>query len=398
MLFQYKAASPQGQIIKGVIDAQTPKDLTLRLKEEGLDLITCKITKSTPKSSFFNPITPQHLIEMCIHLEHMERAGVPLMDSLKELRLAHASLRSTLQCLIDDIEGGLLFSQALDKHPHIFDRVFVGLVAVGESTGHMAESLEAIATHLAWIKETHEKITQALRYPLIMAGVLMIAFVILLVVMVPELVSFLQNLGQELPWMTLVLYDVSLFLQEHGIVTGVGVAAFGGACYFLAQNSEKLRAFFKMILLKIPLVGAIYKNIELARFSHYLAVMCQNSVNLLDALGAVVKATRDPSMKRAFGSVALKIKEGKTLSKALASTNLFPSLIIRMVMIGEDTGKLPETLAHVKDHFDRTIQRQIAIITAWIEPLLITFAGAFLILIVYSIFWPLYDSLSIVDL
>lgn len=394
--YRYKAIGKDGSLQKGVLEVSSSSDLKSHLCNAGLSLISYSVDISF---LFSRKVKTQTLMDLCLHLEQFENAGVPLKESLEELCQVCSTpkLEAILTQVIKDVEGGLLFSDALAKHPSVFDSVFVGLMAVGEKTGNLSFAYHHLSQHLKWVDEVQAQTFKALRYPLIMSLVLLAVIFILMTVLVPELVKFIQNSTAEIPLPTLFLLTVSGFFSDHFFL----ILATSGLLITLLvtffKYSPKGPLWKDRLLNALPLIGRFRKMICLARFCHIFAVMFGGGIDILQALQTARKSLKPGQMYGALENVETLVREGLSLSGAFQRVSVFPSMVVRMVKVGEQTSSLQKTLSHVKDYFDTTLKREVDHMVGLIEPFMILSVGGVMAWVIYSIFLPLYDTFSTLD-
>jgi len=395
-LYRYKAAGKGGILQKGVLEASSPTELKIRLREHGFSLITYSMETSF---LFYQKVKPRTLMDLCLHLEQFENAGIPLRESLEELHQLQNTpkLKAILVEIIRDVEGGLLFSHALSKHPSVFDPVFIGLMAVGEKTGQLSFVYRQLFQHLKWVDEVQAQVFKSLRYPAIMATVLFVTVFILMTVLVPELVAFIRNFSRELPLSTRLLIAFSGFLSDH-IFLIFGIAGMLVALLFIVFKFHPKGHYWKDCFLDaLPLIGPLRRKVALARFCHIFSVMFESGIDILQALQTARKYLKYGQMYTSLETIERLVREGLSLSEAFQRAGFFPPMIVRMVRIGEQTSSLQKTLIHVKDYLDATLKRQVDHSIGLIEPMMILCVGLVMTWIIYSVFFPLYDTLSVLD-
>ena len=383
-------------IQKGLLRAISPTDLKAHIREMELSLITYSIEISF---LFSRKMKPRLLMDLCLHLEQFEKAGIPLRENLHDLHAiqTNSRLRAVLGEIIKDVEGGFLFSNAVAKHPFVFDPVFIGLLAAGEQTGRFSFVLQQLFQHLKWMDEIQAQIFKALRYPLIMASVLLSVIVILMTFLVPEMAKFMETFADNIPLSTLFLISLSNFLSKNiyliFFISGVFLLLL--ICFFKLHGKGP---YWKDRLLEgLPLIGSLRRKIGLARFCHTFAVMFESGIDVIQALQTARKSLEYGQMYQALEEAERFIKEGLSLSHAFQKIGFFPPIVIQMVKIGEKTSSLQKTLFHVKDYFDTTLKRQVDHMVGLLEPVMILCLGCLMAWIIYSIFLPLYDSLTVLD-
>lgn len=395
-LYYYKAAGKEGILQKGVLEAASTTELKIRLRELGFSPI-----RYSKKTSFIfsRKVNSRTLMDLCFHLEQFESAGIPLKESLEELHQAQSTLKmkSILFEVIKDVGGGLLFSQALAKHASVFDPVFIGLVTAGEKTGRLSFVLRQLFDHLQWVDEIQAQVFKAIRYPLIMGGVLFAAVLILMTVLVPELVAFIKNFSQELPASTRLLLGFSGFLSDHIFLFFVIVGMFPALLLAFFQFYPKGHILKDHFLNVLPVIGPLRRKVALTRFCHIFAVMFESGVDILQALQTARKCLKFGQMYHTLENVETFVREGFCISDAFQKAGFFPPLVVRMIKVGEQTSSLQKTLHYVKKYFDLNLKREVDHIIGLIEPLMILCIGIVMAGIIYSVFLPLYDVLSVLD-
>lgn len=395
-LYRYKALGKEGRLEKGVLEVSSSLELKTHLHDLGWSLITY-----SRDFSFFSSqsIKLPTLIDLCLHLEQFERAGIPLNESLKELSDAQSSprLKAILNDLIADIQGGHLLSKALAKYPSVFDSVFISLISVGEKSGQLSFIFHQLFQHLKWIDEVRAQTFKALRYPFLVALCLLGVILILMTTLVPELISFIKNFSSPLPLSTRFLIAFSDFFADN-LFSIFGVC--GGIYLFLfifLRSHPKAPSWKDACLNSLPLIGPLRRKIALTRFCHIFTILFESGIDILQALYVARRSLYPGQMYTSFESIEIGVKEGLSLSKAFQKVEVFPPMFIHMVKIGEKTSSLPKTLLHAKAYLDTTLKRQVDHMIGLIEPLIILGIGLLSAALVCSVFLPLYDTLSTLD-
>jgi type IV pilus assembly protein PilC len=395
-LYRYKAISKEGTLERGFIEVSSAKDVKLTLQT--LNLSPISYSRDFSSLLIFKTKT-RALLELSFHLEQFERAGIPLKDSLEELKNLKSSsqLQSIMAHVLTSLECGDLFSTALCKHPQVFDSIFVSLVMMGEKTGHMAFAYQHLIQHLKWVETFHSQTVKALRYPLILSLVLMSLIITLLTVLVPELIQFFQGPLDNLPLSTLILITLSAFLSNHLLALLSGVIGWFFLLIVIFKSHPNGVLWKDWIFNQIPFVGRLRKSLFLTRFFHIFSTLFESGIDILQALQTARKSLPPGQMSLALENLETHVKEGLSLSKAFQKADVFPPIVIRMVKIGEKTSALPKTLSHLKDHFDQSLKWQVDSMLGYLEPIIIFIMGFVMTWIVYAVFLPLYDTFSNLD-
>jgi type IV pilus assembly protein PilC len=336
------------------------------------------------------------LIQMCVHLQQLNGAGVSLIDGLADVRDAteQARLRDSVSEIHSDVSEGKSLSQAFDRHPKIFGHVFTSLLAAGEESGNLTESFGQLVKHLKWTDAVQNKIKKATRYPMFMLFVILCLFFFMMMVVVPQVVSFLISSGQQLPAVTVALIATSDFVIEKWyVIVGTPIVLFV-AIKLGSQTSVEFRYKIDYYILRIPVIGNLIRKISLSRFCHFFAVMFQSGVPILQCLETAQQVVDNLVLKESLRVVRESVQQGNPLSSALKDTNEFPGLVVRMVKIGEDSGNLSETLENVTGFYDNDVNEAVDALIAMIEPALTFIGGGIMAWIAIAVIGPIYETIS----
>ncbi|MEO8417393.1 MAG: type II secretion system F family protein [Methylophilaceae bacterium] len=394
--FNYKAVDQIGRSARGQIDAQNEIDLELRLERIGLSLITFRPTRKI--ASIFNSrkVSLQDLVMFCFQLEQLTSAGVPLLEGLSDLRdtSPNPHFQKVLGALVSDVEGGKMLSQALSEYPRVFSNVFVSLVRAGEQTGKLPEVFENLAATLKWQDELISQTKRLMAYPLFVLVVVMGAVAFLMVYLVPQMVSFLRNMGQELPLQTKILIFISnAFVNYWWLILALPVLLIMLVAFMVRQSPEA-RYRFDYIKLNMPMTGPILQKIILARFARYFALMYQTGIPILDAIKTCEDIAANQVVANALNRAYQQINAGDSMSESFRNAGLFPPLVVRMIRVGESTGALDKSLLKISYFYDRDVNESIEKMLKLLEPALTVILGAILAFIMFSVLGPVYDSFS----
>jgi type IV pilus assembly protein PilC len=394
--FEYKAIDSIGKTVSGRIHASNDIDLELRLGRMGLDLI--KYKEATLKAGLFgrNKVGRPELITFCFQLEQLFRAGVPILDSLKDLRdsVTNPRFRDVVSSLIEDIEGGKTLSQAMERYPAIFNHVFVNLIRAGEHSGMLAEILHDLTETLKWQDELAASAKKIIMYPAFVATVVVGAVMFLMVYLVPQLVDFLENMGKAIPLHTQILILVSSFISKYWLYMLISpVLLFVFIRYYTRRNA-KMRYRVDSLKLRLWPVGPIYQRIVMARFTRNFALLYKADVSVLDGIKIGESLVGNIVIAEALERIRLQVSEGSGLTESFENTGLFPPLVIRMINVGEQSGKLDTALTNVSYFYNRDIKESIERVQSLVEPVLTVFLGVLLGWVMMSVIGPVYDLLG----
>jgi type IV pilus assembly protein PilC len=394
--FSYNAVDKLGRPAIGQLDAVNEVDLEIRLSRMGLDLITFRTAaKST---SLFNRrrVSNQDLVMFCFQLEQLNSAGVPLLDCLNDLRESSSNLyfQKILGAVSSEVEGGKMLSEALAQHPGVFSEVFVSLIAAGEHTGQLPVVLNNLFNTIRWQDELMSQTKKLLAYPAFVAVVVSLAVVFLMTYLVPQMVSFLRNMGQELPLNTKILIAISnAFVDYWWLIIGLPLVLVIGLVAVIKSNPVA-RYRFDLFKLNLPVTGPILHKIIMARFARYFALMYQTGIPILDAIKICENIVGNRVVADALTRVHAQINAGDSMSESFRNAGLFPQLVVRMIKVGENTGALDKSLLNISYFYDRDVNDSMQKMLKMIEPALTVILGGILAFIMFSVLGPVYDSFS----
>lgn len=394
-LYTYKAVAADGHKVRGRIDALNVVDLEMRLRRMELDLISGE-PFSERRVLGATGVPRREIIHFCFHLEQLVRAGVPIIEGLCDLRdsVEHPRFREVVAGLVESIEGGHKLSQAMENQSKVFDRVFISLIRAGETSGQLPEVLRSLCESLKWQDELAAQAKKLVLYPAFVATIVLGASVFLMIYMVPQLKSFVRNMGQALPPATRLLFFVSDMLVTYWYVALLlPPLAIAAATWVLRRNpSARLR--FDAAKLRLPLVGSIARKIILARFANTFALLYASGIPILDSIRTTQNVVGNRSVRRGLERVEQLIIEGQNVTAAFHSAGFFPPLVIRMLRVGESTGALDVALTNVSYFYNRDVKESVERVQQLIEPMLTVILGCLLGWIMLSVLGPVYDVIS----
>lgn len=393
-LHAYKAMDETGKVVVGNMDALNLVDLEMRLKRMGLDLIDGAPVK---RGGFGGSrIGRRELIAFCFHLDQLARAGVPIIESLADLRdsIDNPRFREVLSDLIESVEGGKTLSQALAAHPRIFDGVFVSLIRAGEETGNLPQVLHNLTESLKWQDELAAQTKKLVTYPVFLLVVAVLVTLFMMLYLVPKMVGFLKNMGQELPLHTQLLIATSNFFVNYWylLLTVIILATMATAAAVRTHPQARLR--FDALVLSLPWLGEVFKKIVLARFASVFAMMYASGISVLDSIRTTQGVVGNTVIRQGLQRVEAMIGEGQGITAAFQNVGLFPPLVIRMLRIGENTGSLDTALMNVSYFYTRDVRESIARVQSLIEPALTIIVGAVLGWVMLAVLGPIYDAIA----
>ncbi len=397
--YRYRAVTESGQLRAGRTDALNLADLESRLAQLRLELIEAHArTKQSVFASRGAGVKPKDLITFCLHLAQVTRAGISLLEGLKDLvdQVEHPRFRVIIGAIVEAIQSGTRLADALAAYPRTFDHTFVALVRAGEQSGNIPQTLQKLAAALKWRDELRSSFKKLLIYPAFGLTIIGCVFLFLMIYLVPQLAGFIRTMsGGQLPMQTQILLGISGFLVNHWWLLLAVPGAVGVAVLLLLRfATEALRTDFDGLKLRIPLIGATLKKIALARFASTLGMLYASSIPVLSALDLSAGAAGNRVLTKAVMECKARIADGLTIAESFEQAELFPKLVVRMLRIGELTGELDKALENVSYFYDREIAESIEGLQAIVEPTLTVFMGSILGWLILSMLGPLYDTIS----
>jgi len=393
--YKYKALNAKGRPIKGVLGALNENDLFNQLQAAGLELVNCTpLSKKKSRTPMFAKVKPRDLIQLFIHLDQMEGAGVPLLDALADIRdtSENVAIRDAISEIHRDVSEGSKLSEAMEKHPKIFNSLYVSLVASGEETGKMGTAYQQLIKYLTWLDAMQVRVRKATRYPMILMVVVVGAVTLMMGLVVPQIVDFIRNMDFEMPWATTSLIATSDFFQKYWwAVLGVPViAAF--AFVALRKSSDAFAYQIDKLMLNAPVMGPLFRKINIARFCQTFGALYAAGLPILDAINASSRTVSNRALVDTLESIQGLIKSGSPLSEAFNGSGEFPSMVVRMIKVGEDSGNLGTVLTQVSDFYTADVDEEVQKLIAMIEPSLTMVLGGMILWIAIGVFGPIYSS------
>jgi len=338
------------------------------------------------------------LVMFTRQLATMVDAGIAIVQSLQALadQTVNKVMRDTIRDVCARVEGGESFSEALQKHPKAFNRLYISMVAAGEKGGLLAEILARLATYLENTDRLRKKVKTALMYPTAVTIVAICITTFLLVKVIPTFKEIYTGFGAQLPGPTQFMIGLSDIVKHYLLVliAGAGLLVWG---WFYFIKTKAGREFWDARRIKLPVFGAIAHKICLARFTRTLASLVRSGVPILEVLQIVSQTVGNVVMEKAIKTAAGDIERGEGISAALGKNPIFPSMIIRMISAGEQTGNIDNMLERVANFLDEEIEATLSGLMSLIEPMLIVFLGVVIGGMVICMFLPIFNLANIVN-
>ncbi len=398
-LMQYKAMDERGRIATGRMEAANAADLELRLERMGLDLVNFAEAKIRASASSGSRVPRRELIGFCFQLEQLLSSGVPVIEGLVDLRdsVEDRNLREVIAGMIESIEGGKTLSGAMEEFPQVFDGVFVNLVRAGEFSGQVGAVLQKITETLKWQDEQAAQVKKLLMYPTFVGLVVLLVLAFLMTYLVPQLVGFIRNMGQELPWHTQALIVISNVFVDYWWAIVISPVVIGMIGMLLYKSSPGFQYAFDDFKLRVWVLGPILKKIILARFANYFALMYASGITVLDCVRISEGLVGNKAVEEATRRAGRQIADGASISAGFESTGLFPPLVLRMLRVGESTGALDTALLNISYFYNRDVDESMQRLQSMIGPVMTVVLGGVLGWVILSVLGPIYDLISQID-
>lgn len=401
--FRYEAYDASGRLSKGVLEADTARQLRARLREQGLLVAAVETLSEAAQASggshahWRRRLSGAQLSLITRQFATLLAAGLPVEQTLNAL-IEQADTdyqRQLLAGVRGEVLAGHPLARALQKYPRVFPDLYVTLVAAGEQSGRLGEVMERLADYTESHQALRQKVGLAFIYPAIVTLVAGAVVLGLLTYVVPQVVSVFQNTNQTLPWLTRALIGLSDFLRASGWLWLIGIiAAIWTGLRALSRPGPRLR--FHRWLLRLPLVGTMVRGVNSAQLASTLGILVGSGVPLLEALQAGAGVVTNLPMRQAVEEATRRVREGGSLSRALATGKLFPPMLVHMIASGEASGRLVHMLERAAEQQRREMENRVLGLTSLLEPLLIVLMGAVVLVIVLAILLPIFEMNQLV--
>jgi type IV pilus assembly protein PilC len=394
--FHYRALNPRGRVLCGTLAALNELDLQQQLLQAGITLIEARPVADNPSwLAQLKPIQAHDLIQLCTNLEQLQKAGVKLNDSLRDVADASANprLQNALLQVQQDVDNGATLSQALAQHPRVFPQIMTALVGAGEATGHLAHAFAELAKHFDWQERLRSRLVRVSAYPLFTVVAMLGVMTLMLGYVIPQTSTFLYSLNITLPASTILLLDISNAVAMWWQPLMAVLILIAAITTLLWYNSTEARYQLSALALRIPFAGNLLRKVVLARFTHTFTLMFSSGLGVVESLDIARRTVTNLVLGESLDVIREQLQSGNPLSLAFRLSGEFPSLVQRMVKIGEESGQLAPALRHVTDYYERDVQDTIQTLIAALGPILTLVAGGLLIWIAVAVFIPVYNAL-----
>lgn len=399
-VFVWEATTRKGEVKKGEMDVTDENALRGMLRRQGFKSITVK--KKPKELEEYLPflaggVKEKEIVVFSRIFSTMINAGLPLIQCLELLasQEQNKAFKKIITTVKEDIEGGSTLCDALKKYPKVFDELFVNLVAAGESGGILDVILNRLSGYMEKAAKLKSKVKGAMTYPASVLVISVAVVALLLLKVIPVFQKMFEGMGGTLPGPTQFLVNASQFMQNYFMYMIGGVVAIGFA-FNRYYNTEKGRWTIDALVLKAPVFGPLLKKVAVAKFTRTLSTMMTSGVPILEGLNIVSKTAGNKIIENAIQKTRQSISEGRTIAEPLAETDIFPSMVVQMIAVGEATGALDAMLSKIADFYDDEVDAAVEAMTALLEPFMMVFLGGVVGGMIIAMYLPIFKMASVV--
>ena len=398
--YQFKAINMSGKVLEGIYEAQNKQSVIEQLRQKSFYHLEVKeITerKDVKELELFSKIKIKDLSVYCRQFSAILRAGMPLIKCLGMLaeQTENKGLKAMTRNVSEEVQKGSSLSSAMSVHMKKIPPILINMVAAGEASGTLDNSLEVMAEHFEKEHKTQAKVKNAMRYPMIVSIVAVIVVVIMLVVVVPTFKGIFASAGAELPLPTRILLSMSNFLQHNGFVVFAFVLI-AIILYKLFSSSERGRMSVDRMKFRLPILGKFMSKSIAARFARTMSTLLTTGVSITEALDITGNVMDNAFVMKGISEVIDQVKQGKGLYLPMKNLNLYPAMLENMIMMGEEAGSLDHMLSRAAEFYEDEVDRATQGLTSMMEPLIIVVLGGIIAFIVISIMLPMFELNSLV--
>ena len=403
-IFSYIARDKQSAVIKGEIKAIEERVVQEQLKKMGLDPISITIKKESVLDKLdvnvFDNVPPDAIYNFSRQLSVMIKAGVPLIDALDSMlsKTINPILNKTIEKIIEDVSAGSTLSGALEKHPKVFNTMYINIIRAGESSGVLETVLFKLADFISYDLQLRNGIKQAIRYPMIVIGITISVGFYAVAFILPRFSVLFTQTGIDLPLPTKILLGIDQFLQNYSGFLLIGFAMLVAA-FFQMKRTKKGKILWDRFKINAPVFGKIFKNMAISRFCHVLETLNRTGVPIIESLKISSRSTGNSYVRHKLSNTTSDVSLGHKIAISLDKygSDIFEAQQIKMIQVGEDAASLDDMLTEIALMVDNETQTRVRTLTSTLEPIITVIMGAMILVLALSIFlpiWDMYESLA----
>jgi len=389
-VYEYKARTKQGKIIKGETEGDSSQDITSSLHSQGLVILSITEKKKKSRQVRAGRVKPDEIVVFTRQLTTLIESGIPLVQGLEILydQVKTPYFKQVIFAIFNDIKEGTSFNGALSKYPRVFSEFYVNMVKAGETSGQLPGILERVSSYIEDALSLQRKIRSSLAYPAIVVVMAIGITAFLILKVIPTFKGIFSSLGGDLPLPTQILLAFSDFARQWFLAIVV-FFILGGIVLQRYAITPRGRRQIDETMLKIPIMGELIKKIAIAKFCRTFSTLVSSGVPILTALDIVGKTAGNKVLEDAVFASRKFVQEGEAISEPLARSGIFPPMVVRMISVGEKTGKLEDMLNKISQFYEDEVDTAVSGLTSMIEPIIIGFLGIVIGGIVVSLFLPI---------
>jgi type II secretory pathway component PulF len=397
-IFNYQGFDAKGRRMTGRMPAETETLLEIKLRDAGVWLLEARphasaptVVKGEDAYSGKAGVKRRDLIEFFTLMTFQTRVGLPLVQALGVAAhdCEHPKFRQILAGMQTHIESGLLFHEALEKYPGIFTKHYTHVIRAGEISSRLPEAFDDLRKHLEWTDRVLAEVRQASLYPAIVITVVLGFVIGLFTFVIPKFAALLESVHVKLPLITQIIFGLSHAIKSTWWIWLLTLPAAIGVLLLARRSSKRVALWMDRLKLNLPLFGEINTMLAISRFAHNLAILYRSGIPIVQALQLCQGLVGSPVVEAAVATVEESVKTGSTISEAIRAQPIFPPLLLRMIIMGETTGKLDEALQNVSDYYNEIIPRRIKKLLTTLEPILTIFMIGLVGCVALSIYLPI---------
>ncbi|MBI5379420.1 MAG: type II secretion system F family protein [Nitrospirae bacterium] len=400
--FRYEGRTRQGTVQRGEVAAASREEAIALLRRQQILPTVVK-----PKAKGFElklpgiggRVSDKDLTVFTRQFATMIDAGLPLVQCLEILsqQTENKTLAKVITQIRQDVESGATLTDALKKHPKVFNDLYVNMTSAGEAGGILDTILNRLAAHIEKVMKLKKRVKSAMIYPAVVIGVAVAVLAIIMIFVIPVFAKMYEGFGATLPLPTQIVVSASNFVASWmggGIVLGSIILLAVGIR--LAYKTQKGRMIIDRLLLRLPIVGILIRKVAVAKFTRTLGTLISSGVPILDGLQIVARTAGNRVIEKAVVETRQSVSEGKTLADPLSASKVFPPMVTSMIAVGESTGALDTMLGKIADFYEEEVDVAVANLTSLLEPVMIVFLGTTVGGIVISMYLPIFKLVSVI--
>ncbi|MEZ5507504.1 MAG: type II secretion system F family protein [Gammaproteobacteria bacterium] len=400
MRFDYRGRNRQGELVTGTVDAANADAAAMLLQNQAIIPTAIEQAREAKAKAGFDvskllakqTVGFDDLVMFCRQMRALTRAGIPIIQAISGLAEIGRNdlLKKALADVSTRLATGQTLANALSAHGKIFNSMFVSMIHIGENTGRLDEAFAKLIDHFALERETRNRVSQAMRYPIAVISAMVIAMFIVNLFVIPQFAKVFKKVGADLPLPTQFLVAMSEFTVAYWwLILGTIVGGLFG--FFRYINTADGRFWWDRVKMRIPIIGSIFERVALSRFARSFAMTFESGVPILQALAIVAPTVGNQYIAYHIDSIRRGVERGDSLARTSAAAGIFSELVLQMIAVGEETGSLDKLLHDVADFYDEEVDYDLKRLADAIEPIVLVFLGILVLVLALGVFLPMWE-------